>query len=114
MPIANPVECQGHDGARAFAGDDLEMIGLAANDYAQRHEPVIGPALLRSSDRCRNLQRARHRQDAHVMARLSEFGARPFEKLVVERVVIARFHRQYMRHTQSLSGKGRSLTTWMP
>ena len=33
-----------HQGAGAFAGDDLEMIGLAANDAAQRDHALVGRA----------------------------------------------------------------------
>ncbi len=29
-----------HHGARAFIRDDLEMMGLAANDATERHRPV--------------------------------------------------------------------------
>ena len=35
LPTAKPIEGQGHDAARAFAGDDFEVIGFAADHHAQ-------------------------------------------------------------------------------
>ena len=41
-------EARSVSAARGLARDDLEMIGLAADDAAQRHEAVIGLAAMPS------------------------------------------------------------------
>ena len=53
-----PVHGQRHQPARAFPGDDLEMIGLAADHHAQRDKGVIFAALRCQRDRPGQLQRA--------------------------------------------------------
>ena len=82
--------------ARAqFIGDDVEMIGLAADDGAQRDKAVIvGAAFLgaveREGNHRRDFQRARHGDDVIGRARLVERGLGAVEQRVGEIVVEAR------------------------
>ena len=72
-----PVHGQRHQPARAFPGDDLEMIGFAADHHAQRDIGVILAALGCQRDRPGQLQRAGHGDRLMRMARRLDRAARP-------------------------------------
>jgi hypothetical protein len=54
------------DAARRFVGDDLEVVGLAADHAAERHQGVEAAALRHGLQHQRQLQRARRGDDLHV------------------------------------------------
>ena len=52
------IEGQRHDGAGAFAGDHLEMVGFAADDAAERDIAVIGAGGIGKGDGGGDFERA--------------------------------------------------------
>ena len=67
LPIGMPnSSCTLGDAARRLVGDDLEVIGLAADDRAQRDQRVEVAGLREPLQRERRLQRARHGDDGDV------------------------------------------------
>ena len=89
------LDRQVHQRARRFVGDDVEMIGLAADHRAERDEAVIvGAALFgaveREGDRGRDLQRAGHGDHVVGGAGLVERSLGAVEQRVGEVVVEAR------------------------
>ena len=57
----DPVHRQRHDPARAFAGHDFKMIGLASDNHAERDEALVLAALGRRGDRARAARARRGR-----------------------------------------------------
>ena len=80
-------------------GDDLEMIGLAAHDAAERHRAVVRPAggrrrVERDRQAGGNLERAGHADEVVGRAGGFERAGRAFEQMRADRVVEARLDDQ--------------------
>ena len=107
---------QVHQGAGAFAGDNLEMIGLAANDAAQRNDASIRRAGLfggveQDCGGGGNFQRARRARDGPARLRRLKRLRRAFQLQCADGVVETRFDDQKMRALQRILCFGRS--TWL-
>ena len=94
-PGASPQEAGGR-----LIRHDLEMIGLAANDAAKSHEPVIAGCcrilarIVSHGDGGRDLQGARHGDDVEIYARRAQGILGPVQQGVGQFVVIARLDDQ--------------------
>ena len=103
LPIASDSSTARSISARdGFVGDDIEMVGLAADDRAERDEAVIvGAAIFgaveREGDHGRDFQRAGHGHDIVGRAGLVERRLRAVEQRVGQVVVKARLDDQEMR-----------------
>ena len=91
-----------HDGASRFAGDDVEVEGLAADDTAEKDEAVVAGAALpvcrdRHCQRRRNLEATRHADALMAGMGALECLRRALEELVGKIVIEARFDDQEMR-----------------
>ena len=78
------------------------MDGVAADHAAERDRGVIGFAVLlggieRDRDRCRNFQRAGHRDDLMADAGRLQFGDRAFQHRVLDIVIEPRLDDQRAR-----------------
>ena len=89
-----------HDPPRRLVGDDLEMIGLAADHGAQGDVAVIGladrtmPALVGEGDGGGNFQGAGHGDHVVLRAERAQRLGRTFQQGVGQVVVEAGFHDQ--------------------
>ena len=89
-----------HQPARGFVRHQLEVVGLAPDDAAERDHAVVRPppaarGLDGKRNRRRNLERARHRDTVVFHARFIEHAARATQQRVGNLVVEARFHDQH-------------------
>jgi hypothetical protein len=107
------IHRQCHDPAGAFAGDDLEMVGLAADDHADADIAVILAAFRGQRDRAGNFQCAGHGEDIDVVSRRFERGACAGHEHVVEMVVETGFDDKETGHGGH-SGMGRWSTMLRP
>ncbi len=88
------------------------MIGLAADNHADRDEGVI--LVGRQRDRAGDLQSAGHGDRLVRMAGRLDRGAGAFEQQVVEVRIEARLDDQNLRHQWVSAGMGRSATMLRP
>ena len=78
------------------------MDGVAPHHAAQRDHGIIGLAVVlggieRDRDRCRNFQRAGHRDDLMGDAGGLQFGDRAFQQRILDVVIEARLDDQRAR-----------------
>jgi hypothetical protein len=89
------VERDPRDACAALVGDELEVVGLAADDAAQRHQRVEVVALGQGVQRQRHLQRAGHGDVAMSRSwtpRRFQLLEAALRQLVRERGIEARLH----------------------
>ena len=99
--MAKPSSVRAISAARAFLGDDFEMIGFAADHHAQRDEGAEAPAARGQRDRAGQLERAGDGDRLMLVAGRLDRRARAGEQHVVEVRVEARLGDQDRRHRVS-------------
>ncbi len=93
-----------HDGARTLARDDLEMIGLAANDAAERDRPGVSAAFGQHADGGGNFERAGHVDDIPFRADGFQGARRARQQHVANAIVIARLDDEEFRAIDGRQG----------
>ena len=112
LPMARPSSVSSISAARAFAGDDLEMIGLAADHHAERDEGVVAAALGGQRDRAGQFERAGDGDRLMLVAGRLDRGAGAGEQHVVEMGVEARLDDQDRGHASVLQPRSAARRRW--
>src|SRR5262245_9286078 len=83
------LELHVHQAARRLVGDDLEVVGVAADDRADRGERVEAPRFREPLQSARDLERARDRLKLGLLAQARHLGTRGIEESLADLLVEA-------------------------